>query len=604
MCSYQHPSDAELASVIKMKMSLPVVVSSSAGNSSLHHPHGANRASSIMQLAQQHLPKSDIGNAVAKVLQGYDWNLVPLASSRSNPEKRDTHVKRPMNAFMVWAQEARRQLADQYPQLHNAELSKTLGRLWRVLSDDDKRPFVKQAERLRELHKQEHPDYKYQPRRRKIAGAKSSQMPSSSSANSVPAAVAKTRLKHHHHSSTRIQKDRDSPRTGTKSVGTKLRNHSRAATKVATSSSNQASSFDRNGGNEVNSHKINATGTHLSASVPPQPLSAGTPERRIPLSEGLVEPMHTLNSHGEAPDIGCKSYASTNATNVLCNEASVVADQEEYNSYYQHSVAIGGVASGSEIGAFNNNNPISSYSHSNYSSTIPVTIASNNCMYEQQAYLDHQSAGVGIYLPWSHTSNNVGALLQRNYPYGNCNGYGPLQQQQATSSEERSDSAQSYVSSPPSCTSLNSPVASPIAAAIAATTNFTYSSCSSSRSNSNCNSPAAQQAQHQSSYQELYSPRLQPGGGTMNAHQHQLEPPGSNPARGLTTSSVEANAAQYFYGHTSSIAGNSVPANVVDGYQQHSYLPSSPPTSSATKPSVATAAGIFSGGLEPWLNYM
>lgn len=74
----------------------------------------------------------------------------------------------------------------------------------RVLSDDDKRPFVKQAERLRELHKQEHPDYKYQPRRRKIAGAKSSQMPSSSSANSVPAAVAKTRLKHHHHSSTRL----------------------------------------------------------------------------------------------------------------------------------------------------------------------------------------------------------------------------------------------------------------------------------------------------------------------------------------------------------------------------------------------------------------
>ena len=26
------------------------------------------------------LPKSDIGNAVAKVLQGYDWSLVPLAN--------------------------------------------------------------------------------------------------------------------------------------------------------------------------------------------------------------------------------------------------------------------------------------------------------------------------------------------------------------------------------------------------------------------------------------------------------------------------------------------------------------------------------------------
>ena len=74
--------------------------------------------------------------------------------------------------------------------------------LYRVLNEDDKRPFVKQAERLRELHKQEHPDYKYQPRRRKIAGAKS---PSSSNATSIDATTTtKTRPKSHHHSSTRL----------------------------------------------------------------------------------------------------------------------------------------------------------------------------------------------------------------------------------------------------------------------------------------------------------------------------------------------------------------------------------------------------------------
>ncbi|KAF5303353.1 hypothetical protein FQR65_LT08266 [Abscondita terminalis] len=112
------------------------------------------------------LDKTEINEAVSKVLRGYDWTLVPIATKASS-DKRKLHVKRPMNAFMVWAQAARRKLADQYPQLHNAELSKTLGKLWRLLNDADKKPFVEEAERLRVIHKRDHPDYKYQPRRRK-----------------------------------------------------------------------------------------------------------------------------------------------------------------------------------------------------------------------------------------------------------------------------------------------------------------------------------------------------------------------------------------------------------------------------------------------------
>ncbi|KAF5903720.1 Transcription factor SOX-30, partial [Clarias magur] len=85
----------------------------------------------------------------------------------SKGKDRNSRIKRPMNAYIIWARKQRSVVAKAYPNASAAEVSEQLGIEWRKLSEDQKMPYYLEASRLKWEHSLQFPDWEYKPHRQK-----------------------------------------------------------------------------------------------------------------------------------------------------------------------------------------------------------------------------------------------------------------------------------------------------------------------------------------------------------------------------------------------------------------------------------------------------
>ncbi|KAF5902943.1 F-box/LRR-repeat protein 3-like, partial [Clarias magur] len=87
--------------------------------------------------------------------------------SVSKDQNNNRRIKRPMNAYIIWSRTHRRILSRANPSASTSEISEKLGIEWRKLTEEQKMPYYAESWRLKWEHKQQFPDWEYNPHPKK-----------------------------------------------------------------------------------------------------------------------------------------------------------------------------------------------------------------------------------------------------------------------------------------------------------------------------------------------------------------------------------------------------------------------------------------------------
>ncbi|XP_076125693.1 transcription factor 7-like 1-B isoform X3 [Alosa pseudoharengus] len=146
---FRHPYPA-----LAMNASMSSLVSSRFSPHMVHHPHS---------LHQTGIPHPAIVSPAIKQEPSGDHS--PASHSRKSPgpmkkeEDKKPHIKKPLNAFMLYMKEMRAKVVAECTLKESAAINQILGRRWHSLSREEQAKYYELARKERQLHSQLYPGW-------------------------------------------------------------------------------------------------------------------------------------------------------------------------------------------------------------------------------------------------------------------------------------------------------------------------------------------------------------------------------------------------------------------------------------------------------------